>query len=112
MLRSGSTGTMEAWDWKYKNNHDWNHAWGAAPANIIPRYLMGLRPLEPGFGRMLIQPRPGRLAWAELKAPTIRGTVGVRFENRPGREFRLEVEIPGNTTARVVVPPATEVITG
>ena len=26
---------------KYKNNLDWNHAWGAVPANVIPRGLMG-----------------------------------------------------------------------
>jgi alpha-L-rhamnosidase len=41
MIRVGSTITMEAWDMKYKPNSDWNHAWGAAPANIIPRHLWG-----------------------------------------------------------------------
>ena len=40
MIRAGSTITMEAWDDKYKPNQDWNHAWGAVPANIIPRYLV------------------------------------------------------------------------
>ncbi len=48
MIELGSTVTLEAWDLKYKGNLDWNHAWGAAPANIIPRWLMGIRPLEPG----------------------------------------------------------------
>lgn len=28
--------------WKYENNLDWNHALGAVPANILPRYLMGI----------------------------------------------------------------------
>src|SRR5690606_24731475 len=41
MIKVGSTITMEAWDMKYKPNSDWNHAWGAAPANIIPRHLWG-----------------------------------------------------------------------
>ena len=36
MIRVGSTITLEAWDNKYKPNQDWNHAWGAAPANLIP----------------------------------------------------------------------------
>lgn len=103
MLRVGSTMTLEAWDWKYKNNLDWNHAWGAAPANIIPRWLMGVRPLEPGFGRILIQPQPGDLTSASMHLPTIRGTVGVEFENRTD-EFVLRVDIPGNVTAKVGLP--------
>jgi hypothetical protein len=103
MLRVGSTMTLEAWDWKYKNNLDWNHAWGAAPANIIPRYLMGVRPLEPGFGKVLIQPQPGNLASAQLRLPTIRGTIRVGFE-RHGKAFKLEVDLPGNITARVALP--------
>lgn len=104
MIRVGSTITMEAWDWKYKNNLDWNHAWGAAPANIIPRFLMGIRPLKPGFSKILIQPRPGTLESAEIKLPTIRGTVVAKFENYPQKPFVLEVEIPEGTTARIDIP--------
>jgi len=104
MIRVGSTITMEAWDWKYKNNLDWNHAWGAAPANIIPRFLMGIRPLQPGCRKILIQPRPGALESAEMKLPTMRGSVVVRFENRPNRPFTLEVEIPDGMTARIALP--------
>ena len=46
MIRSGSTISMEAWDLKYKPNSDWNHAWGSAPANIIPGYMWGIRPVS------------------------------------------------------------------
>ena len=52
MIRTGSTITMEAWDMKYKPNSDWNHAWGAAPANIIPGYMWGIAPATPGFGQL------------------------------------------------------------
>lgn len=105
MIRCGSTITMEAWDLKYKGNLDWNHAWGAAPANIIARFLMGIRPLEPGFGKVLIQPQPGDLDSAEIVHPTIRGPVSARFRRTSGT-FSLEIEIPGNVTARVAVPCA------
>lgn len=104
MIQEGSTITMEAWDWKYKNNLDWNHAWGAAPANIIPRYLMGVRPLGPGFGRILIQPRPGGLEQATLKHPTPRGPVSVELQNSPGEAFHIEVDIPADATAQVHLP--------
>jgi hypothetical protein len=100
----GSTIALEAWDNRFKPNQDWNHAWGAAPANLIPFWLMGVRPLEPGFGRMLIHPQSGSLTYAELTLPTIRGPVRVRFNQAPGRSFALTTDIPANTCARVVLP--------
>ncbi len=103
MLKSGSTITLEAWDHKYKNNLDWNHAWGAAPANLIPRWILGVRPLAPGFREVVISPRPGDLEWARGKVPTIRGPVLVEFSRKEGA-FELEVKIPANMTARIEVP--------
>jgi hypothetical protein len=104
MVDAGATLTWEAWDGKYKPNQDWNHAWGAAPANLIPRKLMGIEPLAPGFAKVLIQPRPASLKWAEIRVPTVRGSIFVRFDNGPG--YRLEVELPPATTARIGIPVA------
>ncbi|MEA2707423.1 MAG: alpha-L-rhamnosidase [Phycisphaerales bacterium] len=101
MLRAGSTITLEAWDIKFKPNLDWNHAWGAAPANILPRYVLGVRPLEPGFAKMIIQPQLGPLTQVEGKVPTIRGPVRVKVD---AAKRRMEVDIPKNTTARIVLP--------
>lgn len=100
----GSTMTMEAWDALFKPNLDWSHAWATAPANIIPRKLMGVEPTEPGFARLRIEPQPGPLAHASLDLPTIRGPVHVEFESRPGVSFALHVALPANTRARVLVP--------
>ena len=107
MIAVGSTVTLEAWDWKYKNNLDWNHAWGAAPGNIIPRYVLGVRPLEPGFSRILIKPQPGTLANAKGVVPTIRGPIMVAFKNAPEKSFELNLTIPANITAEVHIPAAT-----
>ena len=104
MMNSGSTVALEAWDIKYKPNLDWNHAWGAAPANILPRYVLGVRPLEPGFGKILIKPQVGMLEAIEGYTPTVRGSVRVGVRQTPGKEFRTTVEIPINTTARVELP--------
>ena len=100
----GSTIALEAWDQRFKPNLDWSHAWGAAPANLIPRWLMGVRPLEAGFRKFLIEPRPGGLTTASLTMPTIRGSVSIRFNNDPGESFRLELDLPANTEARVGLP--------
>ena len=100
----GSTITTEAWDNKYKPNQDWNHAWGAAPANIIPRFVMGVQPLEPGFGKIQIKPQPGTLKSASLKMATIRGTIHVDFEAVKETSFVLNVRIPANTQAKIYLP--------
>ena len=39
MMKQGATMTMEAWSSEIKPNQDWNHAWGAAPANLLPRFM-------------------------------------------------------------------------
>ncbi|MDO8928549.1 MAG: family 78 glycoside hydrolase catalytic domain, partial [Bacteroidota bacterium] len=104
MIRVGSTISLEAWDNKYKPNQDWNHAWGAAPANIIPRKLMGIEPLEPGFRKIRIKPQPASLEHAEIKCPTIRGDVLVSFKNKPQQSFSMNLTIPANTTADVYLP--------
>lgn len=104
MLRAGATITTEAWDAKYKPNLDWNHAWGAAPANIVARYLLGVRPLEPGFARSEIRPRLGNLRQAEGLVPTIRGAVRVKWDVDSPTGPRLSVELPVSMTANIAVP--------
>jgi alpha-L-rhamnosidase len=104
MIRVGSTVTLEAWDNRFKGNQDWNHAWGAVPGNIIPRYLLGIRPLEPGFAKALVRPMPGPLERAEATIPTIRGPIKVSIENSAGKPFLLNMSIPVNMTARVEIP--------
>lgn len=104
MIRVGSTISLEAWDNKYKPNQDWNHAWGAVPANIIPRKLMGIEPIEPGFRKIRIKPQPASLEHAEIKYPTIRGDVLVSFQNKPDQFFKLNVTIPATTTSDIYLP--------
>lgn len=102
MIKSGSTMTLEAWDLKYKNNLDWNHAWGAAPANIIPRYVSGVRPLEAGFKKCLIQPQPGNLEYFYSKVPTPLGPVCVNYNEKEGR---LDIDSPEEMKMENCPPP-------
>jgi alpha-L-rhamnosidase len=104
MLKEGSTISMEAWGQKFKSNLDWNHAWGAAPANIIPRYVLGVRPLTPGFEKVLIRPQSGSLEVQGI-VPTIRGPVTVGVRQKKDKTYKLTVEIPVNMTARLELPP-------
>lgn len=103
MIRVGSTISLEAWDNKYKPNQDWNHAWGAVPANAIPRKLMGVEPLLPGFEKVRIKPQLASLAWAKALIPTIRGAVKVDVDNADGK-YVMRLTVPANMTADVYMP--------
>lgn len=103
MLKIGSTVTLEAWDIQFKNNLDWNHAWGAAPANIIPRRLMGIEPIAPGWSKIRVKPQIGSLEWADIKVPTIRGEVLASVKQQVGR-YSLDVDIPAGCEAEVWIP--------
>jgi hypothetical protein len=81
----------------------WNHAWGASPAYIISRKIFGIEPLEPSFRRILIKPRPGGLQWADIKHPTIRGAIEVKFKNQDDA-FSMDVILPANTSSDICLP--------
>lgn len=103
MLREGATMTMEAWGQEYKPNQDWGHAWGAAPANCIVRYIAGIQPVTPGFGEVEIRPQPGLIDQIRLKYKTIRGTIEEEIEHTP-LSFRLQLTLPGNMTGHIYLP--------
>ncbi len=99
MIRIGSTISLEAWDLKYKPNLDWNHAWGAVPANAIPRGLWGIKPKTPGFGIASIKPQMSTLKSSNVEVPTVRGTIKASYKFNGPRLQTYEIEIPANMVA-------------
>jgi alpha-L-rhamnosidase len=104
---TGTTITLEAWDQKFKPNQDWNHAWGAAPANLIPRKVLGVEPAEPGFTRAIIQPRclgkSNSITWARGKVPTAKGPITIDWKTASAG-LHLNVELPANVSAQIHLP--------
>lgn len=104
MIKVGSTITMEAWDMRYKPNSDWNHAWGAAPGNIIQRQLWGITPKTPGFGIVQVKPQLGKLQNSSIVVPTIKGAVKATFNATDEHRQKYTIELPGNTTGELLLP--------
>ena len=95
MMDFGSTITMEAWNVEVKPNLDINHAWGAAPVNIIARYLLGVTPIEAGYRKISVRPQLGGLKRIKGAVPTVQGRVLV-----DATESSLHVSVP--SSARVL----------
>jgi alpha-L-rhamnosidase len=105
MVDSGATITWEAWDQKYKPNQDWTHAWGAAPANLLPHLILGAQPLTAGWDRALIKPHIGTLTSAEGRIPTPHGEMSVGW--KLDGNFILKLALPAGMTAKVELPART-----
>jgi len=104
MINMGSTLADEAWSTADKSNEDWNHAWGSAPGNLIPQYVLGLRPLAAGYGQVLIQPQLGAtLSFVQGTVPTLRGPVSIQVTNGAGT-YQMLLNLPGNVSATVMLP--------
>ncbi|EMI57707.1 alpha-L-rhamnosidase [Rhodopirellula sallentina SM41] len=103
MVRAGTTITWEAWDQKYKPNQDWNHAWGAAPANLLPRFILGAEALSPGWEVARIRPCMGGLKYAKGKVPTPRGPIEIDW-TLEGELLELSVALPPGMTAQIELP--------
>jgi alpha-L-rhamnosidase len=82
MIRQGATATMEAWHPDHKPNLSWAHPWATAPANIISRYLFGLRPTLPGWKNYEYKPNPGGLEFGRLTIPTPKGKLTAEFNKK------------------------------
>ena len=104
MIQSGSTITLEAWDIKFKPNLDWNHAWGAVPANMITRGFWGIVPLTPGFGKAQVKPQTGGVLSSNIKVPTIRGEINGAFDTDNRTRFDLQLTLPSNMKGVVFIP--------
>ena len=85
-----------------KPHHDWNHAWGTAPSNVVRRKLVGLEPLTPGFDSVTIKPQMGELQQLDCKIPTIKGDFDISIKNQ--NDFVMKVDIPANVTAYLTLP--------
>ena len=99
MIRIGSTMTLEAWDMKYKTNSDWNHAWGATPANIIPRCMWGIQPILPGFELVSIKPQLADLMNCSIVVPTIKGQIVGEFKKKNDSLTEYTFVLPANMVA-------------
>jgi len=112
MLRRGATTAWEGWSFvpgHYTRSHC--HAWSSGPAFFFGAYLLGIRPLEPGFAIALISPRFEVLDWLEGAVPTPRGLIEIKAEAIEGG-WEIRVEAPKDIVLEFKPPPGLEIADG
>ncbi|HEX6709738.1 MAG TPA: glycoside hydrolase family 78 protein [Rubrobacter sp.] len=118
-IRNGATTIWERWDgWTEENGfqspnmNSFNHYSLGSVGEWLYRYVAGLDLGAPGYGRIVIRPRPGGgLTHARGEYDSVRGRISSAWKIEDDR-FVLEVTIPPNTTATVHVPVEEEVSEG
>ncbi|QDG90455.1 family 78 glycoside hydrolase catalytic domain [Pseudarthrobacter sp. NIBRBAC000502770] len=107
----GATTVWERWDSMLPDGTinpgemtSFNHYALGAVADWMHKAIGGIRPAEPGYARVLIQPRPGEgISWARTSLKTPHGEVRVEW-TLDGGAFRLEATVPAGVAADVVLP--------
>jgi alpha-L-rhamnosidase len=103
-LALGGTATWESWTADTDGNSQ-SHAWGAAGLEGYVRYILGIKPLKPGYEEVQIRPLMfgAKLPSAQGTIPTDRGDISVSW-TRTNQRYALTVGLPVNVSAFVYVP--------
>jgi hypothetical protein len=97
MLEFGATSCWERWE----RHTSLCHGWSAAPAMILPAYVLGVKPIMPGFRRFEMRPLFGDLIHAKGRVPTPSGTIHANWRKQ-GTIWRGKVRVPRGTRGRFI----------
>jgi alpha-L-rhamnosidase len=82
-----------------------SHGWSSGPTSALSKYVLGVRPVEPGYKTWLIEPQPADLTWAQGSVPTPYGPIALRWQKQ-GNNFMLNASIPRGTNGTIGIPLA------
>jgi alpha-L-rhamnosidase len=107
----GATTVWERWDSMLPDGTinpgemtSFNHYALGAVADWMHKTVGGIKPLAPGYAKVLIAPVPGQgIDWAKTSLKTPHGTIRVEWRLDDGA-FHLEATVPQGVEADVVLP--------
>ena len=124
-VEQGATTIWERWDSYTKEDgfgrhnaamNSFSHYSFGAVCEWMFNTLAGIRAHEPGYQKIIIRPRPALpgsnaerevINWVKASHESVRGRIVSNWRVKDGR-FELDVEIPANTTATVIIPATPE----
>lgn len=108
----GATTIWEHWDGIKQDGSFWsddmnsyNHYAYGAIGDWLYRVVGGIDLVEPGYKKIRIQPKIGdQLSWAEASLDSMHGNIKVSWHKQNNGSVEMDVVIPANTTAEVIIP--------
>ncbi|HLK97925.1 MAG TPA: alpha-L-rhamnosidase C-terminal domain-containing protein, partial [Hymenobacter sp.] len=88
------------------------HAWSASPLYGFLSITCGIRPAEPGFRSVRIEPHLGDLATVDGRMPHPSGEIAVKFQKTPAGGLAGSVTLPANLTGTLRWQGKTMVLKG
>jgi alpha-L-rhamnosidase len=80
-----------------------SHSWASAPTSALSKYVLGVRPIDPGYRAWIVEPQTGDLRWAQGRIPTPFGPIDVSWR-RASTHFALDLKVPKGTRATIGLP--------
>ncbi|MCH8978419.1 MAG: family 78 glycoside hydrolase catalytic domain [Armatimonadetes bacterium] len=113
-VKHGATTIWERWNgWTPEEGfanpamNSFSHYALGAVGQFMFETIAGIRPLEPGYKRILIAPEPGPLTSAAATYDSVRGRIATDWRIENGR-FNLKLSVPPNTEAVIRLPSGEE----
>jgi alpha-L-rhamnosidase len=106
MIDNGATTTWEYWNGERSRVHNCYNGVGA----WFYQAVGGIRPDEnnPGYKHLYIEPQmPTGVTWAKTTKESPYGTIAVDWQILSTDVLTWQISLPANTTATVILPPAT-----
>jgi alpha-L-rhamnosidase len=106
-VKKGATTIWESWngiDEEGNPHSSLNHYSYGAIGNWLYQVVAGIAPGAPGYRHIIFQPQPGGgLTFASATYQSLYGEIATSWQI-DGERFQLNVSVPANATATVVIP--------
>lgn len=85
-----------------------SHFWGSYPTAFLTGYVLGIRPITPGYKTFLFFPLSGfNTTWVHGRVPTPNGIMYAAWGYGSDEKMSMEITIPQGLKC-TIVPPFTE----
>lgn len=88
--------------WSYEGKGTVNHAWSGGAVIPIANYIIGLRPLKPGYSRFCVDLHPCGVKEASLDVTTKYGPIHIHYVIK-GNVLHLDFTSPKNTVSETYI---------
>lgn len=91
--------------WELDNESTYNHAWGGGSLYLLPGYVAGVRPMEPGYAVFEVVPQMADLGRVGASIPTPHGIIEVHLR-RSADQYGIQMTVPAGTYGWVKIKEA------